>query len=64
MKALQAEIETILAQLREQMFSLRKGIQTQLAIAEQSLKAMEENLKLSQDGAAGKENFQRQLSQR
>ena len=47
-KALQAEIETILAQLREQMDSLRKGIQTQLAIAEQSLKAMEANLKLSQ----------------
>ena len=47
-KALQAEIETLLAQLREQMYSLRKGIQTELAIAEQSLKAMEANLKLSQ----------------
>jgi polysaccharide biosynthesis transport protein len=47
-KALQAQIETIVAQLREQVVSLRKGIQTQLAIAEQSLKAMELNLKVSQ----------------
>jgi polysaccharide biosynthesis transport protein len=47
-KALQAQIETIASQLREQMVSLRQGIQTQLAIAEQSLKAMEFNLKVSQ----------------
>jgi polysaccharide biosynthesis transport protein len=47
-KALQAEIETIGAQLQEQMVSLRKGIQMQLAIGEQSLKGMEANLNVSQ----------------
>jgi len=47
-KALQAQIETIAAQLREQMVSLRKGIQTQLAIAEQSLNGMQVNLDASQ----------------
>jgi polysaccharide biosynthesis transport protein len=47
-KALQAQIEIIESQLREQVASLRKGIQTQLAIAGQSLKAMEVNLKFSQ----------------
>ena len=47
-KALQAQIETLEAQLRKQMDSLRKGIQAQLAIAEQSLKGMEVNLGISQ----------------
>ena len=47
-KALNAQIKTIAAQLREQMVSLRKAIQTQLAIAEQSLKGMQVNLDASQ----------------
>jgi succinoglycan biosynthesis transport protein ExoP len=47
-KALQAQIGTLAAQLREQLNSLRKGIQAQLAIAEQSLKGMEVNLSISQ----------------
>jgi succinoglycan biosynthesis transport protein ExoP len=47
-KALEAQIETIAAQLREQMDSLRKGIHTELAIAENSLKAMQVNLSDSQ----------------
>jgi polysaccharide biosynthesis transport protein len=47
-KALQAQIETIAAQLREQMVSLRKGLRTELAISESSLEAMEANLSASQ----------------
>lgn len=47
-KALEAQIETIAAQLRQQMDSLRKGIHTELTIAENSLKAMEANLSDSQ----------------
>jgi capsular exopolysaccharide synthesis family protein len=47
-KAAQAEIDTIEGQLRKQIESIRKGLATQLAIAEDSLKAMESNLTNSQ----------------
>jgi polysaccharide biosynthesis transport protein len=47
-KAVQAQIDTIEGQLRKQIDSLRKGLATQLAIAEDSLKAMESNLTASQ----------------
>jgi polysaccharide biosynthesis transport protein len=47
-KAAQAEIDTIEGQLRKQISSIRKGLATQLAIAEDSLKAMESNLTNSQ----------------
>jgi polysaccharide biosynthesis transport protein len=46
-KALQAQIDTIAEQLRRQIESIRKAFITQLAIAENSLKAMEENLQAS-----------------
>jgi succinoglycan biosynthesis transport protein ExoP len=47
-KALQAQIDTIEQQLRQQIDSIRKGLVTQLAIAENSLKSMEGNLTISQ----------------
>jgi succinoglycan biosynthesis transport protein ExoP len=47
-KASEAQIETIAVQLRQQMDSLRKGIHTELAIAENALKAMQANLSDSQ----------------
>jgi polysaccharide biosynthesis transport protein len=47
-KAVQAQIDTIEGQLRKQIDSIRKGLATQLAIAEDSLKAMESNLNTSQ----------------
>src|SRR5271165_3104308 len=47
-KAVQAEIDTIEGQLRKQIDSIRKGLATQLAIAEDSLKAIESNLTNSQ----------------
>ena len=47
-KAVQAEIDTIEGQLRKQIDSMRKGLATQLAIAEDSLKAIESNLTNSQ----------------
>jgi uncharacterized protein involved in exopolysaccharide biosynthesis len=47
-KAAQAEIDTIEGQLRKQIESIRKGLATQLAIAQDSLKAMESNLTNSQ----------------
>jgi len=47
-KAAQAQIDTIEGQLRKQIESIRKGLATQLAIAEDSLKAMESNLTNSQ----------------
>jgi len=47
-KAAQAQIDTIEGQLRKQIDSIRKGLATQLAIAEDSLKAMESNLTNSQ----------------
>ena len=48
-KAIQAQIDTIEQQLRQQIDSLRKGMVTQLAIAENSLKSMEGNLTTSQN---------------
>jgi polysaccharide biosynthesis transport protein len=48
LQALQAQIDTIEAQMRQQIDSLRKGFVTQLSIAENSLKAMEANLDASQ----------------
>jgi polysaccharide biosynthesis transport protein len=47
-KALQAQIDTIAEQLRQQIESIRKGFLTQLAIAESSLTAMGVNLQASQ----------------
>jgi polysaccharide biosynthesis transport protein len=47
-KAVQAQIDTIEGQLRKQIDSIRTGLATQLAIAEDSLKAMESNLNASQ----------------
>jgi polysaccharide biosynthesis transport protein len=47
-KALQSQIDAIEAQLRQQIDSVRKGLATQLAIAENSLKALEANLDASQ----------------
>jgi polysaccharide biosynthesis transport protein len=47
-KALQAEIDAIGGQLRQQIESIRKGFVTQLAIAENTLKAMGANLQASQ----------------
>lgn len=49
-KAMEAQIETVEGQLRQQIASLRKGLATQLAIAENSLKALEANLQTSQIG--------------
>jgi capsular exopolysaccharide synthesis family protein len=47
-KALQAQIDAIGVQLRQQIESIRKGFVTQLAIAENTLKAMGTNLQASQ----------------
>ena len=47
-KALQAQIDTIGGQLRQQIDSIRRGLTTQLAIAQDSLKGMEANLQTSQ----------------
>jgi polysaccharide biosynthesis transport protein len=47
-KAIQAQIDTLEQQLRQQIDSIRKGLVTQLAIAESSLKALETNLDSSQ----------------
>jgi polysaccharide biosynthesis transport protein len=47
-KAIQAQIDTIAHQLRQQIDSVRKGLVTQLAIAESSLQSMEQNLANSQ----------------
>jgi succinoglycan biosynthesis transport protein ExoP len=47
-KAVQAEIDIIGEQLKQQIDSIRKGFMTQLAIAEDSLKATETNLQTSQ----------------
>ncbi|HEY0791669.1 MAG TPA: polysaccharide biosynthesis tyrosine autokinase [Chthoniobacterales bacterium] len=47
-KAVQAQVDTLEQQLKQQIESLRKGLATQLAIAEDSLKAMQTNLSTSQ----------------
>jgi polysaccharide biosynthesis transport protein len=47
-KATQAQIDTIEGQLRKQIDSIRRGLATQLAIAEDALKALESNLANSQ----------------
>jgi capsular exopolysaccharide synthesis family protein len=47
-KAIEAQIDILGQQLREQINSLRTGLATQLAIAESSLKAMQQNLAASQ----------------
>src|ERR1700693_1233049 len=47
-KAQQAQIDTFAEQLREQIDSIRRGFVTQLAIEENTLKAMEANLQTSQ----------------
>jgi polysaccharide biosynthesis transport protein len=47
-KATQAQIDTLEQQLRQQIDSIRKGLVTQLAIAESSLKTLETNLDSSQ----------------
>ena len=43
-KAIQAQIDTIERQLRQQIDSVRKGLVTQLAIAQSSMESMEQNL--------------------
>ncbi|MBV8585010.1 MAG: polysaccharide biosynthesis tyrosine autokinase [Verrucomicrobia bacterium] len=48
MKALQAQIDTIEQKLREQIESIRKGLVSQLAIAQSSLQQLEQNLNTSQ----------------
>jgi polysaccharide biosynthesis transport protein len=48
-RAAQAQIDTIELQLRQQIDSIRKGYATQLAILENSLKAMQVNLTTSQE---------------
>jgi succinoglycan biosynthesis transport protein ExoP len=47
-KALQAQIDTVAGQLRQQIDSIRKGLVTQEAIAESSLKSLESNFENSQ----------------
>jgi capsular exopolysaccharide synthesis family protein len=47
-KALQAQIDTIAAQLQQQIDSVRKGLLAQLSIAQSSLQALEANLQSSQ----------------
>ena len=47
-RAVQAEIDILGEQLKQQIDSIRKGLLTQLAIAEESLKATETNLQTSQ----------------
>jgi polysaccharide biosynthesis transport protein len=48
-RAVQAEIDILGEQLKQQIDSIRKGLLTQLAIAEESLKATETNLQTSQN---------------
>ena len=48
-KAKQAQIDVIEGQLSQQIDSILKGLQTQLEIAQNSLKAMQENLASTQD---------------
>jgi capsular exopolysaccharide synthesis family protein len=48
-KAQQAQIDVLARQLSEQIDSILKGLQTQLEIAQISLKAMQENLASTQD---------------
>ena len=62
-KALQAQIDTIGAQLRQQMDSLRKGLRTQLAIAETFAKGHGGKPQRQSEGAAGNENQQRRISE-
>jgi polysaccharide biosynthesis transport protein len=59
-KAMQAQIDTIEQQLRQQIDSLRKGMVSQLAIAENSLKAMEQNLTSSQNAQQEKKTVSAQ----
>ena len=47
-RALQAQIDTIAGQLQQQIDSIRRGLTTQLAISQDSLKGMEANLQSSQ----------------
>jgi polysaccharide biosynthesis transport protein len=47
-KAIQAQIDTLEHQLRQQIDSVRKGMVTELAIAQSSLDSMEQNLATSQ----------------
>jgi len=47
-KAIQAQIDTIEHQLHQQMESVRKGLVTQLAIAQGSMQSLEQNLATSQ----------------
>jgi succinoglycan biosynthesis transport protein ExoP len=47
-KALQAQIDIVAGQLRQQIDSIRKGLVTQLAIAESSLKSLQTNFESSQ----------------
>jgi polysaccharide biosynthesis transport protein len=48
-KALQAQMEVLEQQLSQQLDSILKGLETQLEIAQNSLKAMQENLASTQD---------------
>jgi succinoglycan biosynthesis transport protein ExoP len=48
-KALQAQMDVLERQLSQQLDSILKGLQTQLEIAQNSLKAMQENLASTQD---------------
>jgi uncharacterized protein involved in exopolysaccharide biosynthesis len=48
-KAQQAQIDVLARQLSEQVDSILKGLETQLQIAQNSLKAMQENLASTQD---------------
>jgi polysaccharide biosynthesis transport protein len=48
-KAQQAQIDVLRQQLSEQIESVRKGLETQLQIAENSLRAMQANLATTQD---------------
>jgi capsular exopolysaccharide synthesis family protein len=48
-KAQQAQMDVIEGQLSQQIDSILKGLKTQLEIAQNSLKAMQENLALTQD---------------
>jgi polysaccharide biosynthesis transport protein len=48
-KAIQAQIDVLQQQLNEQIDSLRKGLAAQLKIAEDSLQAMQGNLRATQD---------------
>ncbi len=59
-KAIQAQIDTIEQQLRQQIDSIRKGMVTQLAIAENSLKSMETNLSTSQSAQQEKKTVSAQ----